>query len=100
MTDGVYKSIEATFDEALGIDANKVLLRMMDNVIQKGALGEWFVTAADRVIDRLAKIHQDTYTKSARSDPRSPKAVACRKRDDMTLMIYKFPVESSVDEKS
>ena len=45
----------------------------------------------DNVLLRLMMNHEDCYYKNARSDPRSPLATACRKRDDMTLIVYKFP---------
>ena len=93
MTDGVYKSIEAVFTDSNQIEENKVLLGMINHAMQSKS----FTTVSDRVLQRLQQIHQDTYQRSAREDERSEKAVSCRKRDDMTLLVYKFPVESSVD---
>ena len=87
MSDGVYKSIEGIFDNKESIEANKVLLNMIDQTIQKERT---FTTVSDGVLDRLQKIHKDTYERNARIDPRSPLANACRKRDDMTLIVYKF----------
>ena len=89
MTDGVYKSIECTFEDQNAIDVNKVLLHMLERSLHM-CHGK-METMADSVLERTAKIHQDLYTRTARVDIRSPKAVDCRKRDDMTLLVYKFP---------
>lgn len=90
MTDGVYKSIESTFQDKESIDANKVLLKMLDRHISSHG-GVFDVTSADGVLGRVAKIHRDCFTNNSRINPRSDLAVACRKRDDMTLLVYKFP---------
>ena len=95
MTDGVYKSIEAVFQDANQIEGNKVLLAMLNHASHGETMP--FSTVSDRVLQRLQQIHHDTYQSSARVDERSETAVTCRKRDDMTLLVYKFPVESSVD---
>lgn len=89
MTDGVYKSLESTFDQQQSIDPNKVVLAMLEQSLRvhKGD----FMCLADNVLGRLCKIHSDCYEKHARQDLRSPLAVSCRKRDDMTLLVYKFP---------
>lgn len=89
MTDGVYKSIESAFEHQEAIESNKVLANMVDTSLARRQ-GE-FARVSDSVLERICKIHRDTYKDSARKDPRSPKAVACRKRDDMTLLVYKFP---------
>ena len=89
MTDGVYKSVEATFAEKARIDPNKVLMTMVNH--ERDQLPKHrFVVLADRVVDRIRKIHEDTYKKHAEIDVRSPTAVSCRKRDDITLLIYQF----------
>ena len=93
MTDGVYKSIESTFQTKESIDANKVLLGILERHIQnQGGFNE---RSADGVLAKLSKIHRDCYTNNARKDPRSDLAVSCRKRDDMTLLVYKFPDSNS-----
>ena len=90
MTDGVYKSIESTFDTKESIDSNKVLLNILQRHMQNHE-GEFNERSADGVLSRVAKIHRDCYSNNAKKDPRSDRAVACRKRDDMTLLVYKFP---------
>lgn len=98
MTDGVYKSIEAVFQDANQIEGNKVLLAMINHELPTSRSGtKSFTTVSDRVLQRLQHIHHDRYQKCAKEDERSENAVACRKRDDMTLLVYKFPLESSVD---
>ena len=94
MTDGVYRSIEAGFPDSRVIDANKVLVSMIDHVVRSG--NKRIRTVSDKVLGRIAQIHQDTYQRSAAVDVRSPVAVSCRKRDDMTLVFYKFPTVSKV----
>lgn len=92
MTDGVYKSIEGMFENQDSIEANKVLVSTIDREMSKSSN---FTPVADRVVGRISQIHHDTYQRRARVDARSPIAVACRKRDDMTLLIYKFTTESA-----
>ena len=88
MTDGIYKSIEAVFEEKARIDTNKVLMNMVNHERkQLTSQKRQFGILADRVIDRIRAIHEDAYKKN---DVRSPIAVACRKRDDMTLLIHQF----------
>lgn len=91
MTDGIYKSIEATFEQKAGIDSNKVLMSMVNH--EKSKITEQkrkFDILADRVIGRTRAIHEDAYKRHAEVDVRAPVAVACRKRDDMTLLIHQF----------
>ena len=92
MSDGVYKSIESTFADQNSIDSNKVLTNMILHGISSG---QPFDSMADFVLFRLMQIHEDCYSKNARRDPRSPLATECRKRDDMTLIMYKFPPPAS-----
>ena len=87
MTDGIYKSIEAGFQQSATIDSNKVLLGMVNHERTKVRS---FEVLSDRVIDRIRTIHEDTYKTHARKDVRSPIAVSCRKRDDMTLLTHEF----------
>lgn len=93
MSDGVYKSIEGVFTNQHSIEPNKVLVGTIDRVLKNQPN---FSNLADGVVDRIANIHRDTYRREASQDVRSPVAVACRKRDDMTLLIYKFPTTSLV----
>ena len=89
MTDGVYKSIESMFMEQEAIESNKVLVNMMERSL--GLVHGNFNRVSDSLLERICHIHKEAYMKSAQSDPRSPLAVGCRKRDDMTLIVYKFP---------
>ena len=93
MTDGIYKSIEAPFQQAASIDSNKVLLSMVN---RERTRVRSFEVISDRVIDRIRTVHEDTYKKHASEDVRSPVAVSCRKRDDMTLLTYEFSKFSTV----
>ena len=87
MTDGVYKSAESTLEPQQDVDSNKVIVHIMER--QLALNDECFV--AGNVLKRISTIHSDCYETNARKDPRSPLAVSCRKRDDMTLVVYKFP---------
>lgn len=91
MTDGVYKSVESTLDQQQGVDSNKVIVTIMERQLALN-INECFV--ADNVLGRISKIHSDCYERNAKEDPRSPMAVSCRKRDDMTLLVYTFPYSS------
>ena len=87
MTDGVYKSIEGMFENQVSIEANKVLVSTVE---RESSESSNFTTVAERVVNRIAQTHHDTYQRKAREDVRSPLAVACEKRDDMTLLLYTF----------
>lgn len=93
MTDGVYKSIESTFETKEHIDSNKVFLGTLQRLIDSH--GEFDQRTADGVLAKLAKVHRDCYTQNAKKDARSALAVSCRKRDDMTLLVYKIPDSNS-----
>lgn len=86
MSDGVYKSIEGQFEHEGAIDANKVLTHtiMHESTRNPSHL-------ADAVLAKISKTHHTAYQTAAKKDPRSTVAVNCRKRDDMTCIVYKFP---------
>ena len=88
MSDGVYKSIEAVLEPPTneGIESGKVLLAMLIRYLTEihGNTHEM----ADSILDRIRRIHEDTYRNWMAKE--SPLAVQCRKRDDMTLIVYKF----------
>lgn len=88
MTDGVYKSLESTFDQKYAIDPNKVVIGTLERSLN-ASRGK-FDHVADSVLARIAQIHNDCYERHAKVDPRAPLAVSCRKRDDMTLLAYRF----------
>jgi hypothetical protein len=93
MTDGVYKSIEEPFQQKAGIDTNKVLMTTVNHESdQLVAQKRRFNVLADRVLGRIRAIHEDAYKNNAAQDVRSPVAVACRKRDDMTLLVHQFAI--------
>ena len=92
MSDGVYKSIESTFSDQNLINSNKVLTNMLIRGLQTGVPID---AMGDYLLFRIMQIHEDCYSKNASVDPRSPLATACRKRDDMTLILYKFPAPAS-----
>ena len=94
MTDGIYKSLESTFAEKYSIDSNKVVLATIERAVNSS---NKFDYVADTVVDRIATIHKDCYEKNARMDARSPLAVSCRKRDDMTLLIHRFQNAKSLN---
>ena len=88
MSDGVYKSIEETYDDS--VDVHKMLVQVVGRM-QGGVAAAPGPLLAEHVLRHLAALHHDRYQKSAAVDITAPAAVACRKRDDMTLVVYKFP---------
>ena len=88
MSDGVYKSIEAALDEAQTIGANQVLANMVHTYAQTP--GMEFSSIAQSTLAQVAHLHEEAFQRSAQQDARSPKAIACRKRDDMTLVLCTF----------
>ena len=85
MSDGVYKSIEAAVDEAQTIGANQVLANMVHKHAQMQ--GAEFRSIAQSTLDEVVHLHEEAFQRSAQQDVRSPKATACHKRDDMTLIV-------------
>ena len=87
MSDGVYKSIEAVLEPQTneGIESSKVLLVMLIRYLKEcGKMEE----LAKNILHRIHRIHEDTYKRWTEME--NPLAVRCRKRDDMTLIVYKF----------
>ena len=87
MSDGVYKSIEGGLPNQRSIDPNQVLAGIISHRFKRQPN---FSNLAAVVVDCMAKIHMDTYQRAATKDVRSPLAMACKTRDDMTLLIFKF----------
>jgi TAK1-binding protein 1 len=87
MTDGVYKSLEGLHDPPKS-DTMSDLLKLIKSaeLVCESNLGG----LAAQVLDDIKLHHETTYYESAKSDPRSPLAVQCRKRDDMTLTVLYF----------
>ena len=92
MSDGVYKTIEAIAGDTAkgGTDGNRVIVTIIE---QQVAIHGWDNVAA-HALKRIRQVQHDLYQRSARENERSPIAVANRKRDDMTLAIYKFDIAS------
>ena len=88
MSDGVYKSIEAVLNPKTNekVESSKVLLVMLIRCLQDspGKVQE----LASNILERIQRIHEDTYRTWTKEE--NPLAVRCRKRDDMTLVVYKF----------
>jgi len=85
MSDGVYKTIEAIAGDP-SKDGNHIVVTIIEQQIAKYG---WDY-AAKNTLKRIRQIQYDLYQRSARENDRSPTAIANRKRDDMTLVIYKF----------
>ena len=84
MSDGVYKSIEglptvSSWQEEF-ISLLKGLLKNSQN----------FTNLAQHILMDISTRHERAYQECASKDPRSPEAVQCRKRDDMSLIIHQF----------
>ena len=93
MSDGVYKTIEAITGDVKkeGGDGNSVIVTMIEQHVAKNG---WDSKVASSTLKRICQIQYDLYQQSARQDERSSTAVANRKRDDMTLVVYKFDIHS------
>ena len=94
MSDGVYKTIEAIAGEAVTEDnnGNHIVVTMIEQYISKNG---WDHDLAKHIVKKIRQIQYDLYQRLAREDDRSTAAVANRKRDDMTLVIYKFDTLST-----
>ena len=90
--DGIYKSIEGIFEDKGSIDANKVLTSTIQN---EDTPGSDPTKLAETVVARIITIHENTYRREAVKNERSTLAVNCRKRDDTTCIIYKFPPKAA-----
>ncbi len=87
MTDGVYNSIESMYGYVSSSDAMIVLTKLLHELeAQNNSQKE----VSRHVLQRVEKIHHETYQEAAQIDIQSPRAVQCRKRDDMTLSVCQF----------
>ena len=87
MSDGVYKTLEAIDGGDSKKSGNKLLVEMIDeHVTRKG----WNDGIAINVLKEIRQNQHGLFQILASEDVRSPMAIANRKRDDMTLVIYKF----------
>ena len=85
MTDGVYKTLEAVAGPGGG-NVNDLIADMVEEHITKHGIDN----AAFSILEEIRQRQYELYQISASEDPRSDVAVANRKRDDMTLVIYQF----------
>ena len=83
MSDGVYKTLEAVGQHDSGND--KIAQMVSDRITKHG-----INNAALNILENICQMQYDLFQRSAHEDPRSELAVANRKRDDMTLVIYRF----------
>ena len=81
MSYGVYKTLEAINGGDSKKSGNKLLVEMIDNHITNTGWNH------EIAINILEEIRQNQL---ASEDASSPTAIANRKRDGMTLVIYKF----------
>ena len=93
MSDGVYKTLEAIDGGDTNKTGNELTVGMIEEHIAKNG---WNDTVAIRVLQEIRQRQHDLYQVYASEDVRSPLAVANRKRDDMTLVIYKFKLDTAV----
>lgn len=90
MTDGVYKSLESMSEESSSFDSMQELAKRLQEA--RTHAPNSLKNIGKRVLSDLQEDHCQTYQKHATVDIRSPLAVQCRKRDDMTLIVYGFPL--------
>ena len=88
MSDGVYKTLEAIDGGDSKKSGNELLVEMIDKYITEK--GGWNDGIAFNILKEIRQNQHDLFQLLAGEDVRSPMAIANRKRDDMTLMIYKF----------
>ena len=90
MTDGVYKSVESMYENPPSSEAvMEDIAERVKNVHNCNPNKLHYLSR--EVLETIASEHRNVYQKHASVDKRSPLAVQCRKRDDMTLIVYKFP---------
>ena len=78
MSDGVYKCIEATVEEDQTTGAFSAVGKLFHAFAQYD-----FTSGSIETLKQLAKIHEKAFNTHRNS-------TACRKRDDMTLVVYSF----------
>jgi len=83
MSDGVYKTLEAVGQHDSG---NDQIAQMVNDHITKHGINN----AAINILENICQTQHDLFQRAAHEDPHSELAVANRKRDDMTLVIYQF----------
>ena len=86
MSDGVYKTLEAIDGGDAKRSGNDIIVEM----IEKYGTGRKWNDVAINILQEIRQTQYDLYQISASGDAQSPIAIANRKRDDMTLLVYKF----------
>ena len=86
MSDGVYKTLETIDGGDTKRSGNEILVEMIEQHVTKERWNE----VAINILQEIRETQYNLYQISADEDAHSPMAIANRKRDDMTLMIYKF----------
>ena len=87
MSGGVYKTLEALDGGDSKKSGNDLIVEVIDkHVTRKG----WNDGIAINVLKEIRQIQHDLFQILASEDVCSPMTIANRKRDDMTLVIYKF----------
>ena len=86
MSDGVYKTLEAIDGGDTGKSGNEIIVKM----IEQQATKERWNEVAINILQEIRETQYNLYQILASEDARSPMAIANRKRDDTTLVIYKF----------
>ena len=86
MSDGVYKTLEAIDGGDTKKSGNDIIVEM----IEQHATKKRWNDVAINILQEIRETQYNLYQISASEDVRSPMAIANRKRDDMTLVIYKF----------
>ena len=87
MSDGVYKTVEAVAGLSSNT-GNDILVGIIDQHVERNGFNN--NSTAMEILKKIRHIQHDLFQKSACQDPHSEIAIANRKRDDMTLLIYKF----------
>lgn len=86
MSDGVYKTLEAIDCGDTRKSGNDMILDMIEKrVAEKG-----WKNVSIKILQNIREDQYTLYQITASEDIHSPIAIANRKRDDMTLVIYKF----------
>ena len=88
MTDGVYKTIESLSHRSKPDEGGQPFLSILQSAIECHARD--FSRVAEHILTKISNAHEHHYQQYASSDPHSAEAVQCRKRDDMSLIIYQF----------
>ena len=87
MSDGVYKTLEAIDGGDSKKSGNELIVEMINTYItEKG----WYDRIAIDILEEIRQNQWELYYVLASQDVCAPMAIANRKRDDMTLVIYKF----------